>query len=56
MDVEEDAIKMFEKIAEERKMMKSNNELDLERTIQMFIREARNDMIGRISWEMYHAD
>ena len=56
VDVEEDAIKMFEKIAEERKMMKSNNELDLERTIQMFIREARNDMIGRISWEMYHAD
>ena len=56
VDVEEDAIKMFKKIAEERKMMKSNNELDLERTIQMFIREARNDMIGRISWEMYHAD
>lgn len=56
VEVVEDAIEMFKKIASERKMVKANNELDLERTIAMFIKEARNDSIGRISWEIFHAD
>lgn len=56
IEVCEDEVELCRRIAQSRKFMKANNELDLERVISTFIKEARNDMIGRISWEFVNED
>ena len=56
IEVCDDPHLMFERIAQVRKFIKSNQELDIERTIQRFIRDVRDDYVGRITWEYLNED
>ena len=51
----EDPYIMLERIAEKRGFMR-NGEMDEKRTIEAFLRELRDDKLGRITWEMPYAD
>ena len=46
---------MLERIAEKRGFMRKG-EMDEKRTIEAFLRELRDDKLGRITWEMPYAD
>lgn len=52
-DVElvDDPYEMIERIARKRGFIKANNQLDMERAIQRFLRDIRDDFVGRITWE-----
>ncbi len=51
----EDPYIMLERIAEKRGFMRKG-EMDEKRTIETFLRELRDDKLGRITWEMPYAD
>ena len=51
----EDPYIMLERIAEKRGFMRKG-EMDEKRTIETFLRELRDDKLGRITWEMPDAD
>ena len=51
----EDPYIMLERIAEKRGVMRKG-EMDEKRTIETFLRELRDDKLGRITWEMPYAD
>lgn len=51
VEISENPHVMFERIAIARKFVKPNSELDIDRTIQRFIREVRDEFVGRITWE-----
>ncbi|MFQ9724715.1 MAG: ribosome biogenesis GTPase YlqF [[Clostridium] innocuum] len=51
----EDPYIMLERIAEKRGFMRKG-EMDEKRTIEAFLRELRDDKLGRITWEMPYAD
>ena len=51
----EDPHIMLERIAEKRGFMRKG-EMDEKRTIETFLRELRDDKLGRITWEMPYAD
>lgn len=51
----EDPYVMLERIAQKRGFMRKG-EMDEKRTIETFLRELRDDKLGRITWEMPHAD
>ena len=51
----EDPYIMLERIAEKRGFMRKG-EMDEKRTIEAFMRELRDDKLGRITWEMPYAD
>lgn len=51
----EDPYIMLERIAEKRGFMRKG-EIDEKRTIEAFLRELRDDKLGRITWEMPYAD
>lgn len=55
MAVCEDPYVMLERIAQKRGFMRKG-EMDEKRTIETFLRELRDDKLGRITWEMPHAD
>lgn len=54
IELSEDAVENLRRIARKRQCLKINNELDEEKAISLFIREARDGLIGRISWERSH--
>ena len=49
-------VETLQNIAKARKFMKPGNELDEEKAIQVFIREARDGLVGRITWEKCDAN
>ena len=51
----EDPYIILERIAEKRGFMRKG-EMDEKRTIEAFLRELRDDKLGRITWEMPYAD
>lgn len=51
----EDPYIMLERIAQKRGFMRKG-EMDEKRTIEAFLRELRDDKLGRITWEMPYAD
>lgn len=51
IELSENAVETLRNIAFARKCLKPGNELDEEKTIQLFIREARDGLVGRITWE-----
>ena len=51
----EDPYIMLERIAEKRGFMRKG-EMDEKRTIEAFLRELRDNKLGRITWEMPYAD
>ena len=51
----EDPYIMLERIAEKRGFMRKG-EMDEKRTIEAFLRELRDDKLGRITWEVPYAD
>lgn len=51
----EDPYIMMERIAQKRGFMRKG-EMDEKRTIETFLRELRDDKLGRITWEMPYAD
>ena len=51
----EDPYIMLERLAEKRGFMRKG-EMDEKRTIEAFLRELRDDKLGRITWEMPYAD
>lgn len=50
-----DAYVMLERIAQKRGFMRKK-EMDEKRTIETFLRELRDDKLGRITWELPNAD
>ena len=51
IELSEDAVENLRRIARKRQCLKTANELDEEKAISLFIREARDGLVGRISWE-----
>ena len=56
IELGENNIETLQNIARARKFMKPGNELDEEKAIQVFIREARDGLVGRITWEKCNAN
>ncbi len=56
IELGENHIETLQNIARARKFMKPGNELDEEKAIQVFIREARDGLVGRITWEKCDAN
>lgn len=54
--VDEDPYVVLERIAQERKFYRAGNEIDMKRTYETIIKEVRGDKIGRVTWELPHAD
>lgn len=52
VDIVEDPYVMFEKIAYKRGFLRGQDEIDMKRTIETFLREVRDDRLGRITWEL----
>ena len=48
----EDPHEMFERIARKRGFLRNKDEVDEKRTIETFLRELRDDRLGRITWEL----
>lgn len=42
----------FERIAIKRGLLKANGEWDEKRVIDMFLKEVRSDLVGRVTWEL----
>lgn len=57
-DIEEssDPYEVFKRIAEKRKFLLNKDEYDFKRTIETFLREVRDDKLGKITWEICHAN
>ena len=51
IEVSDDPFVNLERIAKQRHFVLANHQLDMDRTIQHFIREVRDDSLGRICWE-----
>lgn len=51
IEVCEDAVENLRRIAQKRGCLKSAGQIDDEKAIQLFIREARDGLVGRITWE-----
>lgn len=51
IELSEDTVENLRRIAKARGCLKNNGILDEEKAIQLFIREARDGLVGRISWE-----
>lgn len=56
VEVCEDPYQMFEIIARKRGFLRNKDEIDYKRTIETFLRELRDDRLGRITWEMPYED
>ncbi|MGN1343195.1 MAG: ribosome biogenesis GTPase YlqF [Traorella sp.] len=56
IEIDENAVETLRNIARARKCIKANNQLDEEKAIQLFIKEARDGLIGRITWEKCDAN
>lgn len=56
IELESDVVETLRNIARVRKCLKPANQLDEEKAIQLFIREARDGLIGRITWEKCDAN
>lgn len=52
IEVSEDPYVNFERIAIARKFFTGKQEIDEKRTIETFLREVRDDLCGRVTWEM----
>lgn len=52
VDLNNDAVKMFEAIAQKKCYMR-NGEMDFKRCVDMLINDIRNDKFGSITWELY---
>ncbi|MGL5541344.1 MAG: ribosome biogenesis GTPase YlqF [Erysipelotrichaceae bacterium] len=52
IEVDLDPYVNFERIAHVRKFYTANKEIDHKRVIETFLREVRDDLCGRITWEM----
>lgn len=51
VEIVDDPYEMIERIARKRGFIKANNQLDMDRAIQRFLRDVRDDFVGRITWE-----
>ncbi len=51
IELSDDPLENLRRIARKRGCIKTANELDEEKAMNLFIREARDGLIGRISWE-----
>lgn len=51
VEIIDDPYEMIERIARKRGFIKANNQLDMDRAIQRFLRDVRDDFVGRITWE-----
>lgn len=51
VEIVDDPYVMIERIAARRSFIKANNQLDMDRAIQRFLRDIRDDFVGRITWE-----
>ena len=51
VEVVEDPYVMIGRIAARRGFIKANSQLDMDRAIQRFLRDIRDDYVGRITWE-----
>ena len=51
VEIVDDPYVMIERIAARRGFIKANNQLDMGRAIQRFLRDIRDDFVGRITWE-----
>ena len=51
IELSDDPLENLRRIARKRGCIKTANELDEEKVMNLFIREARDGLIGRISWE-----
>ncbi len=51
IEISEDPIENLKAIAKKRGCLKNNGELDDEKAISLFIKESRDGLLGRISWE-----
>ena len=51
VEIVDDPYVMIERIAARRGFIKANNQLDMDRAIQRFLRDIRDDFVGRITWE-----
>ena len=51
VEIVDDPYVMIERIAACRGFIKANNQLDMDRAIQRFLRDIRDDFVGRITWE-----
>ena len=56
IELNENVVETLKNIARSRKCLKPGNELDEEKAIQLFIREARDGLVGRITWEKCDAN
>lgn len=56
IDMHEDPYVVFQRIAEKRKYCRSRNEMDEKRTFETFLKELRDDKLGRMTWETPDAD
>lgn len=56
VEANDDPYQVFEAIAHERKFYLSKQVVDYKRTYETFLRELRNDKLGRITWELPYAD
>ena len=56
IDIHEDPYVVFQRIAEKRKYCRSGNEMDEKRTFETFLKELRDDKLGRMTWEIPDAD
>ena len=51
VEIVDDPYVMIERIAARRGFIKANNQLDMDRAIQRFLRDIRDDFVARITWE-----
>ena len=51
VQLDKDPYVMFERIARQRGFLMNNQEVDITRTIAIFLKEVRSNQLGRITWE-----
>ncbi len=51
VELDKDPYVMFERIARQRGFLMNNQEVDITRTIAIFLKEVRSNQLGRITWE-----
>ncbi|SJZ77757.1 ribosome biogenesis GTPase YlqF [Anaerorhabdus furcosa] len=51
IEVVDDPYKMIEEIGRSKNLIKANNEVDYDRSVDFFIKDVRADKCGRITWE-----
>lgn len=52
VELSEDPYEMFDRLGRVRGFLMGNNEIDQKRTIDAFLKDVRQDKLGRITWEM----